>query len=79
MRKRIALIFALVAAFAVMAVPAFAQTLDPLSEVTTLTGTAVDALGPIMIAVATAAIGLAVLWFGIKFVYKLVRSGGRSV
>ena len=50
---------------------------DPTASVTTLAAAAVTGIFPIMIAVATAAIGIAVLWFGVRKVFQTIRSGGQ--
>lgn len=52
---------------------------DPTAEVTTLTTTAAGDLFPIIVAVATGVLALAVLMFGVRMVFRAVASGGRSV
>lgn len=71
----------LVAALAIVgsAQAALAQAFDPEAEVTTLAGTAVNTMGPIVIALATAVIGLAILAWALRKVFRLIRSGGSSV
>jgi type IV secretory pathway VirB2 component (pilin) len=63
------------------AVPAFAVTTpyDPTSDVTTLAGNAATTMGPIIVAVAGAIVGLAILSWGLRAVFRAIRSGGQHV
>lgn len=59
---------------------AFAQTTqNPTNDVTTLMGSATSGLYPVLIALGTAAITLAVLAYGIRKVFRFLHSGGHSV
>lgn len=58
---------------------AFAVPYDPTSDVTTLAGNAVSTMGPIVVALAGAVVGLAILAWGLRAVFRMIGSGGRHV
>ena len=49
--------------------------LDPVAEITTFVGTAVDTVAPILTALYGGILGIAALIFGLRFVYRRVRGG----
>lgn len=56
-------------------VAAFAQTPDATAQVTTLATTGFAQIVPIIIAVAGAAVGMAVVWFGARLVLGTLSKG----
>lgn len=60
-----------------LSVPALAgaTTYDPTSDSTALANGAGTLAGPVIVAVATALIGLVVLLWAVRFVYGLLRGG----
>lgn len=61
------------------AAAAFATPYDPTSDVTSLGTSAASTMGPIIVALAGAILGLAVLSWGIRAVFRAISSGGRHV
>ena len=51
---------------------ASATPYDPTSDLTTLASNTGSSLGPVVVAVATALIGIVILFWGVKFVYGLI-------
>ncbi len=66
-----------VVGLAVLGAPiaAFAQAVDPTAAVTTLATDGFAQIVPIIIAVAGAAVGMAVVWFGAKLVLGTLSKG----
>jgi hypothetical protein len=58
---------------------AFAVDPTPAESATTLATAGVTALTPVILAVATAAVTLAVLSFAVRKVFRMIGSGGRKV
>lgn len=67
-----------VAAF-MLASSAGATNYDPTSNLTTLASSAGNTMGPIVIAVVTAVIGIAVLFWGVRFILHFVSRGRARV
>ena len=58
---------------------AFALPYNPTTDVTTLAGNAVTTMGPIVVALAGAVVGLAILAWGLRSVFRMIGSGGRHI
>lgn len=54
------------------------QPFDPTTEVTSLATSALGQVGPMILAVAAVAVGVALARFGARYVIRLVRSGGSA-
>lgn len=52
---------------------------NPTTDVTSLADNAVSTMGPIVVALAGAVIGLAILAWGLRAVFRMVGSGGRHL
>lgn len=61
------------------AASAFAVPFDATTAATTMAGTAVDAMGPAIIAIAGAFVVLAVASWAVRAVFRAIGSGGRHV
>ncbi len=55
-----------------------ATSYDPTSDLTNLANSTGSQLGPIVVAVVTALIGIVILFWGVRFVMGLVHRGGRA-
>lgn len=66
---------AVAAAVIAVAVPSFATTYDPTSDLTNLANSAGTQLGPIVVAVVTAFLGVFILFWGVRYITS--RLGGR--
>jgi hypothetical protein len=58
---------------------AFAVPYDPTTDVGTLATNAVTTMGPIVVALAGAVLGLAILAWALRAVFRMIGSGGRHI
>jgi hypothetical protein len=56
-----------------------ATTYDPTADLTTLAGNAVSTMGPVIVALAGAVVGIAILSWGLRAVFRMISSGGKHV
>lgn len=78
MRKFIYGILAVPALIVTAATAASAQAFDPAASTTAMATDAVSTMGPIVLALGGAVVGLAIAGWGVRAVLRTIRSGGKS-